>query len=35
MSGNTLGEQMSCSELVELVTDYLEGRMAGAEAEAE
>ena len=25
---------MSCSEFVELVTDYLEGRMAGAEAEA-
>ena len=33
MSGNTLGEQMSCSEFVELVTDYLEGRLAGAEAE--
>ena len=28
MSVQALGESMSCSEFVELVTDYLEGRMA-------
>jgi anti-sigma factor RsiW len=28
-----LGETMSCSEFVELVTDYLEGRLEAAEAE--
>ena len=31
MSGQALGETMSCSELVELVTDYLEGRLEPAE----
>ena len=33
MSRQELGLTMSCSEFVELVTDYLEGRMAPAEAE--
>jgi anti-sigma factor RsiW len=33
MSGPALGETMSCKEFVELVTDYLEGRMPPAEAE--
>jgi anti-sigma factor RsiW len=30
---NTLGETMSCSDLVELVTDYLEGRISSADRE--
>jgi anti-sigma factor RsiW len=29
----TAGETMSCSEFVELVTDYLEGRLAPGDAE--
>ena len=33
MSRRELGMTMSCSQFVELVTDYLEGRMAPAEAE--
>ena len=33
MSVRELGETMSCSDFVELVTDYLEGRMASADAE--
>lgn len=33
MSGQALGETMSCKEVVELVTDYLEGRMPAAETE--
>lgn len=33
MSTETLGEQMSCREMVELVTDYLEGALAGADRE--
>ena len=33
MNGGSLGETMSCSEFVELVTDYLEGRMAAEERE--
>lgn len=33
MSEQALGETMSCSELVELVTDYLEGRLDAAEVE--
>ncbi len=32
-AGAPLGETMSCSEFVELVTDYLEGRLEPAEAE--
>lgn len=32
-AGAPLGETMSCSEFVELVTDYLEGRLGAAEAE--
>ena len=31
--GQALGETMRCKELVELVTDYLEGRMPTAEVE--
>ena len=31
MNGGSLGETMSCSEFVELVTDYLEGRMGDEE----
>jgi hypothetical protein len=33
MSGQALGETMSCNEIVELVTDYLERRLGPAEAE--
>ncbi len=33
MSREELGMTMSCSQFVELVTDYLEGRLAPAEAE--
>ena len=33
MNRQALGETMSCKEFVELVTDYLEGRMGSAEAE--
>jgi anti-sigma factor RsiW len=33
MSSRELGVMMTCSEFVELVTDYLEGRMPPAEAE--
>ena len=33
MNGGSLGETMSCNEFVELVTDYLEGRMAATERE--
>ena len=33
MSREELGMTMSCSEFVELVTDYLEGRLPPAEAE--
>jgi anti-sigma factor RsiW len=33
MSRQALGEPMSCKEFVELVTDYLEGRMPADEAE--
>ena len=33
MSADRLGETMTCREFVELVTDYLEGRLTGAERE--
>ena len=33
MSSRELGVMMTCSEFVELATDYLEGRLAPAEAE--